>query len=687
MKEFSYNRWLILAMIIGFLAAMVINLERHEVEEQNKQIDLAVDYEGLTELAQREGLPTAEVLRQAKEAGITSLAVYETTFQKFNKNGKANAVAGSAILANYHSGALTDAAWREAVAKGKIIGTEVYVTGNDRSTFAEVKEDLIRRLGYDRVAALDVGGAEVLAVKAHYESFLKMNLGLPTDEMRAVNEAGFLVLARPGNYENCSPDDVRAVFKRLEGIKISEVVFSGPQILGATKSLQTTVDEMKARNLTLGLIEDTTQLQFYPQDGMWDLAKHLGYNRVARLYAIPTAEQPKMKIAQAVERWANTDHERNIRIDLLRIYEKPAPEMSLLQTNMKYFADTRDALLAKGFTLGAAQTFVNFYPSKFWRAILLIGVAAAVVLYLSLIVPWLNRNVKYQYILLALGALFVAVPTLMGNGNKIRLLASFAAANLLPAIAMIYQLDRLRQQPLDGQTKLLRLMGTAAVALGMTAVISFMGAAYLSGALADVEYMLEFSIFRGIKLTFVLPLILVAVAFLQRFDLFDGKFDQAPNFVGQLKMLLNMPVKLKSLLGIFALLTAGVVFIARSGHTSGMPVSGLEIKFRAFLEQAMYARPRSKELLIGHPAFMLMIMAFKQKWSTMILFLLVVAATIGQGSMVETFAHMRTPVFMSFMRGLGGLALGAGLGAIAMVLAQLWQRGMIAVERNNQGVL
>lgn len=681
MKEFRYNKLLVLVILIGFIGAMLINSERHRVEEQNKQIDLAVDYESLVELAQREGLPTEEVLAKAKEAGITSLAVYETTFQKLNKNGKATATPGSQILAAYHGGTLTNEIWRGMVETGKINGADVYITGNNPQTYREVKEDLIRRLGDERVIPFNVGDEEVLAVKAHYESFVKMNLGMPTDEMQAVNKAGFYVLARPSNYENCSAGDVRSVFRRLDGIKVSEVVFSGSQILGANKSLQTTIDEMKAANLTLGLIEATTQLQFYPQDGMNEVAKHLGYDRVARLYAIPQAEQPKMKIAQAVERWANTDHERNIRIDLLRIYDKTAPDMSLLETNINYFSGTREALLAKGFTLGPASTFAAYYPSKYVRSLVMAGVAAAVVLYLSLVIPWLNRRPKYQLVLFAIGALVAMIPVLMGSGSKIRLAASLAAANFLPAIAVIYQLDRLKRQKKSSRLPVGGIVMTAVAALVISSIVSFVGAAYLSAALADVEYMLEFNIFRGIKLTFVLPLILVALGFLARFDLFDGKFDHAPNVWEQVKLLLNMPVQLKTLLGIFALLAAGVVFIARSGHTSGMPVSGLEIKFRAFLEQAMYARPRSKELLIGHPAFMLMIMACKRKWPTLVFFLLAVAATIGQGSMVETFAHMRTPVFMSFARGLGGLALGAGLGAVAMVCIALWQRAVAAAER------
>lgn len=199
------------------------------------------------------------------------------------------------------------------------------------------------------------------------------------------------------------------------------------------------------------------------------------------------------------------------------------------------------------------------------------------------------------------------------------------------------------------------------------------GAAYLSGSLSDVEYFLEFNIFRGIKLTFVLPLVLVAIAFLQRFDIFDGQMDDTKGFVAQMKKILDMPVKIKTFLGMLLVLGAGVVFIARSGHTSGMPVSNLEIQFRAFLEQAFYARPRSKELLIGHPAFMLAAMAWHRKWPTMVFFLLVIVATIGQGSMVETFAHMRTPVYMSLVRGIGGMGLGAVVGIIGMVLIQLWQ--------------
>lgn len=669
MHNFKYNKIFIVMIIVGLISALMIDFQRHQVEERNNTVELAIDYEGLLQLSEMTGTPIEEVFRQAKESGITSLAVYETTFKKLNVSGKTTAVNGSNLLTNYYSGAMVDPEWRALVENGTIKGSMIYITGHDAQTFKEVTEDLYRRLGHDRVRELTVGGKTVLEVNDYYEEFLKANIGMPTDEMKLVNEAGFYVMARPSNYVKCSKDDVDAVFKRLEGIKISNLTFSGKECLGSPDEIDYVVKKLQERELTLGMIEGVTQLQFYPQNGLLEIAKAMDY-KAARLYSIGPDEMLKMQIQQAVDRWSNTDPERNIRIDLLRIFEKPQGDMTLLETNMKYFSDTRDMLVRSGYQVGPAGTFEHFYPSSLMRAIVMMGVAAAMVLYLSLIAPSIKE--KYLYMLLAVLVIGMAGPVLMGHGNKIRVIAALASANFFPAIAVIWQLDRIRAAKADVKASLVKIIPTAMLALFASGIISYAGAAYLSASLADTEYLLEVNIFRGIKLTFVLPLILVAIAFLQRFDIFDGKMDDTDGVINQLKKILDMPVKIKTLMGLGFVLVAGIVFVARSGHTSGMPVAGAELKFRAFLEHLMWARPRSKELLIGHPAFMLAALAWWRQWPTMVLFALVIVATIGQGSMVETFAHMRTPIYMSFVRGLGGIGLGAIIGAVAMALVQLW---------------
>ena len=681
MKKFYYHPILLAAILIGFVASVVIGFQRHAVEVNSRTVELAIDYEGLLELAQREGLPADEVLAQAKEAGITSLAVYETTFKKFNANGKAAVLSGADILARYHSGMLMDPRWRTLVDEGKIVGTEVYVVGNDPGTYVQLKDDLLRRFGADRVTVDTVGDEEVIAVKAFYEAFLKQNIGMPADEMRAVNAAGFDVLARPSNYHDCTPDDVRAVFDRMEGIRVSAIVFSGQETLGAPKALQATIDEMKERRLTLGLIEGITQLQFYRQQGMDEIAKGLGEEHVARLYAIPPDEQKKLKIAEAVERWVTTDEERNIRIDLLRIYDTPAPNMSLLETNMKYFTDTRKALEAHGFAIGHAGTFADYAPSRLLRALVIMGVAAAGVLYLSLVIPALNRRRRAVLLAFVVLALIGMMPILLGAGSKIRVLAALASANLFPALAVTGLLDLLGGRRFAKDTPTWRIIVAGWVLLGITSALSLVGAGYLSGSLVDTRYLLEFDIFRGIKLTFVLPMVLVAIAFMQRFDIFDGQFDASAGVLGQVREILATPVRVGSLLGGLVLIGALIVLVLRSGHTSGMPVPGIELKMRAALEQLFYARPRTKEFMIGHPAFLLALCAAVRRWRTWIIFALVLVATIGQGSMVETFAHMRTPIEMSLVRGIGGIFLGGAIGAVLVALVAAWNHLLERVKR------
>ena len=685
MKKFLYNRTLIIVICVGLFAALIIAGQRYFVESENNQVDLAVDYKSIVDLAEREGLELDDVLKLTKEAGITSLAIYDSKLEDLSRAGKVFALAGSDILGNYQTGTLTNELWRQTIEFGLIEPNRVYIIGGDLDSYYDTKEALIQRLGEERVKIFAVGGIEVLEVKAQFGELMKMQLGLPRDEMNRARAAGFNILARPMNFRKCTAENVQFVFDRIKNYPISAIVFDGPEVLGASNFLDLTANLMRERKITFGVIEHFTQLKFYSQLGMEYLADKVGKNNIARLYAIPKDEQPKLEMATAINRWSTTDRERNIRINLLRIYEKPEPDTTLLETNLKYFRAVHDVLEKDGFTFGKAGTFDNYYPNVILRALVIIGVVAAGVLYLSLISRRLNRNRKFQLILFAVVAILATIPILMGAGGKVRIIAALLSANLFPALAIIWQLDLLRviQYKVRIQNRTARLkenlstfqiVWVSAFALLITGMMSLTGAAYLSGALSDVSYFLEFEIFRGIKITFVLPLILVAIAFLQRFNVVDELRKNVPA-TQQIKELLDKSISVKAFLAIMIVLGAFVVLIARSGHTSGMPVSGAEIKIRAMLEQMFYARPRSKEIFFGHPAFMLAFAAFLKKFPKMICFALVMAGTIGQSSMVETFAHMRTPIFMSFMRGLDGLIPGAIIGAVLIVCLQfLYQR-------------
>jgi hypothetical protein len=237
---------------------------------------------------------------------------------------------------------------------------------------------------------------------------------------------------------------------------------------------------------------------------------------------------------------------------------------------------------------------------------------------------------------------------------------------------MIWQLDRWRKVKPDPEASVMKILFHGTVSLTTAVAFALVGGLYIASVLADVRFLLEIEIFRGVKVTFVTPLLLVIAAYLARYNLFEveGRQD-AKGIWRQILKILDYPVYFKTLLIFAFACLAAWVFVGRSGHTAGVPVPAIELKFRAFLENVMYARPREKEFMIGHPAFLLAVMAVLRGWPRFLHFALVIIATIGLGSLVETFAHMRSPVFMSFVCALDGLELGVVLGILAVVGVQV----------------
>ena len=50
-----FNPVLIIVMLIGLIGAVWLNYTRYQIEEQNKTVEMAMEYEGLQHLADWEG--------------------------------------------------------------------------------------------------------------------------------------------------------------------------------------------------------------------------------------------------------------------------------------------------------------------------------------------------------------------------------------------------------------------------------------------------------------------------------------------------------------------------------------------------------------------------------------------------------------------------------------------------------
>ena len=416
-------------------------------------------------------------------------------------------------------------------------------------------------------------------------------------------------------------------------------------------------------------------IQFNMQEGMFELARLSGYS-VARLHQLLKVEQPKLSVQEAVHRQVLGSRERNIRMQYLKMYQRPLPGKNLTETHVAYVSGVKQGLESFGVPTGPATVFATYRPHPFLLLLITIGMVAAAVLLVSVAVP-LPRRVQYS--LLVFGSLALGAPLFFGRAILVRQVTALGSAVLFPVLAMTWQLDCWRSSAPRGGAPVWRILRDGLAGISRTFLISLVGGVYLAAVLADTEFLLEMEIFRGVKLTFVLPLLLISIVYLTRFNLFPGvDADDSRHLWAKLLHVLDYPAYIKTLLAFGAAAGVAYVFVGRSGHSAGVPVPDVEIKLRRFLEVTMYARPREKEFLIGHPAFLMAVMALYRNWPRFFHFAFVVAATIAQGSLVETFAHMRTPFLMSLIRGANGLLLGALLG-VAAVLVFHWLQSLTIV--------
>lgn len=669
-------------LVLGLCCSLVLNWQRQQVEEANTRVENVMEYGALERLATIEGLPVETVLQKFKMRGITTLAVFDTTLEKLAAKGEIKLFTGRELLKAKELGDLPQQ-WRIAVSSPNFAMNGLYLSsGPNRATFAEVEEDLRLRFGKDRVKLISTE-PRIIALTAdlhktyetmttgEQEGTMKLGIGLDTQELLRVKSQGFMVAARPINYaqlythEAAVPkEQIASFFKRLDksGATVSLLMGTGKSILGDTEYLPLVAKEMSRRAITLAMPEGVTQLQFMPMSGMTDLAKLLNY-QVARAYVIDFAEQRKMQVFDAFRRWALSDAERNIRVNYIKTFLSPRDGKTLLATNLDYVESVTQSVAAKGYTKGRAGIFANYKPSRILQYPIVFAVAAALVLYLGMLSPFVKaKEVPLTLILGAVGSLFLLLPS---SNLLLRQIVALGAAVLFPVLTMS-QVVHLWENSAKENLSLGSLAGRTALQLSGAVAFSLVGASFLAAILGDVRFFLELDIYRGVKLTFILPVLLTFILFCKEHALWSQD-DPTQKPLQRLAAVLNKPFTLKVLVALGVIGFVAWVFVGRSGHTEGVPVPALEIKLRLFLERVMYARPREKEFLIGHPAFFLAAFACTQKLPKSLFCALTLGAVIGQGSLVQTFAHLRTPIFMSFIRAIDGLALGIPLGLICLV--------------------
>jgi len=207
--------------------------------------------------------------------------------------------------------------------------------------------------------------------------------------------------------------------------------------------------------------------------------------------------------------------------------------------------------------------------------------------------------------------------------------------------------------------------------LVQTTLLTFLGPLLVVAAYNHWKFLSHSDEFIGEKATLTLPLLMVAIAFgglvFPHRVIQYGANEARRRALERARLVLEQPFTTRVALAGLGLAILGYFFIARTGNDSGMEISTFEWNFRSLMEQVFLTRPRTKEMFLGMPA-MIFAAYFVLRRQPVLALGAVVAATIGQADILNTFCHFWTPLFYSLLRTVHAVWIGALLGGLGVWL-------------------
>ena len=179
----------------------------------------------------------------------------------------------------------------------------------------------------------------------------------------------------------------------------------------------------------------------------------------------------------------------------------------------------------------------------------------------------------------------------------------------------------------------------------------------LASFFSVTAYMLRLNTFSGVKFTLILPPALVL--------LHDLKKRIHPESL--IEFLSRPP--LWGEIALFGVLLAGIgLIIFRSGNVAFIP--GFEAKIRVMLEKLLIARPRTREVFVGYPSLLLLNFLVAKKYFEHYREIFRIGVALGFSSVINSFCHFHTPLFLILLREFNGLWTGLIVGLIVVALVR-----------------
>ena len=640
----------VIAILAAFICAMCINFGiRARIEANDRTVGLFIDYDELMRIADGvHGVEFSDMLRKASLAGATGLVIRERLLAEWEAAGDIIVFSGGQLefylnsqKTEFPAGVMNDS---DFSSNGTFILTKDPLIHEQLFSLLEVKTRY--------PVMFTIPGYYGIAVQLHSSERATLGMGFPLAQLQEAAAAGYQIIPRLRNWEPVDWDSIRETFRWVAKIpNIAAIGFNEQTVPG--DGINWMVQDLLAEAIA-PIGKPLVSFEFYDQIGLSNLASRFDYN-LLRAHAISDNEIRRYSDFQvAMDRYSLAATERNIRIIYLRFQGLINPAASM-ENNLELITGVREGLEADGLTVGAPVPIQSYTIGKLPMFLLGIGVIAAggwVVALAAQTYAKRKWRLPYGIFMVACCAVWAALIFIAPTLSK--KLMALSGAIIFPCLSYLLVLTN-KPKPDPADTSVKRALSSIVFLLCMS-VFTFVGAMIISAMLAETVFMLKLDSFSGVKVSHIIPLVLVPFILLMRekewFGIVSGKVKSS--------------VKFWHLFAGVVLLAGLVVYILRTGNEAPELVSEFEVKIRQALDNILGVRPRTKEFLIGHPiTILLMYYGYKLE-----MFPLVMVGLVGQVSIINTYAHLHTPIMISLLRTANGLWIGILIGVLAILIME-----------------
>ncbi|ADD03094.1 conserved hypothetical protein [Thermoanaerobacter italicus Ab9] len=657
----NLKKILIIIIALSLIVSVLVDVNRIKVENKYDTVEIVGDLKSFKDLASVTGRDLTSVLSDMKSAGLIGVAVNEVTLESLQQSGEISLSLLKDVInlyllsSNLGNEALEDYLKSLTDKEREQYGNYIVVTTKDVKIFNFLKEALTKRVPEDGLKVLEKRGSYAFVINKPKDVFITKGLGFDESDLGLVKSLGFDVIPRIENFTGIRDKDIEEYVDILKKFNVKTVIFNGTDVLGNPEKIPYAASLFKKNDINVGIIDVPMGKKL--QEGMNKFAKFDSYKGI-KVFGVSEAETQKYDASEIINRWYRGMIERNVRIIYMRAKVEHFKSADYnIEQNKSMIEDMTKYIKKVGLKVGVAKPLSELHQSKLTEILISLGVIAGGLLLLQMLGIG-------DYVLILLGLLGTVLTSLVlvsrFNDLGVKVIA-LASSIIFPSLGIGYFIDKMKE--ILDRKKNLSFTYTSLKIFINSLLISFVGALSIAAIMADSKYMLKIDYFRGVKLSFVLPLLFYVLYYIVKiYDANDWK-----TFMERIKEFLNIDIKVWHLVAIVIAGIIGIIYISRTGNEPIVKPTELELKFRDFLEHTLVARPRTKEFLIGDPAIILAIYAaFKNSkgWA----FIMGIFASIGILSIVNTFSHIGSVLPIAIERTVIGWVLGALIGMIAVFI-------------------